>query len=123
MLVPGLVRKSVRQSVYVWCVYKRRNARLLKNKKRWKRIAQAGRVGRARFHYEGTAGFLKIAMNGTSKPKGAVCLVHMTFTDFERSPGQASHGLGTEQKRDELLVASMSLSGPASVSRPRANGR
>jgi hypothetical protein len=45
----------------------------------------------------------------------------MTFTDFDRGHGQGLHGLGKMQKKDELLMASSTLSGPASVSRQRAN--
>jgi hypothetical protein len=46
----------------------------------------------------------------------------MTFTAFDRGAGQALHGLGKAQKKDELLMASKALSDPASVSRHTANG-
>lgn len=95
-------------------------------KKRWKRIAQAGRVGRLASTGRERTAFQNSHQRQTQAERDGLRgpkTVHMTFTGFEGSAGQASHGLGTEQKRDELVVASMSLSGPASVSRARANGR
>ena len=47
----------------------------------------------------------------------------MTFTDFDRAMDRECTALKKAKKKDELLMASSTLSGPASVSRQRANSK
>jgi hypothetical protein len=74
----------------------------------------------------GKAGSLKIDRRQSQAEQvrmGRSGKVHMTFTDFDGGHGQGVHGPPKAKKKDELLMALSTLSGPASVSRRPANSK